>query len=99
MSEAQTKEAAAAAAAAGGDGPAPDEIAKAVEAAKAAARFQDAADSLKLKASLVWDPAEREKLVTQAYAKEKEAHGESKKARSKQSSRRLGQERQSRVRG
>lgn len=80
MSEAQTREAAAAA---GGDGPAPDEVAQAVEAAKAAARFQDAADSLKFKASLAWDPAERERLVKSAYAKEKEAHGESKKARSK----------------
>lgn len=78
--EQQTKEAASAAAAAG-NGPPPEEITRAVEAAKAAARFQDAADALKREAALAWDPAQREKLWTAAYAKEKEAHGESKKAR------------------
>lgn len=78
--EQQTREAASAAAAAG-NGPPPEEISKAVEAAKAAARFQDAADALKREAALAWDPAQREKLWTAAYAKEKEAHGESKKAR------------------
>ncbi|KAL1882953.1 hypothetical protein Daus18300_000591 [Diaporthe australafricana] len=57
------------------------EIAQAAEAAKAAARFQDAADALKKQAALVRDPAERERLWQAAYAKEKEAHGESKKAR------------------
>lgn len=59
------------------------EITQAAEAAKAAARFQDAADSLKKQAALVRDPAERERLWQAAYAKEKEAHGESKKARCK----------------
>lgn len=59
------------------------EIAQAAEAAKAAARFQDAADALKKQAALVRDPAERERLWQAAYAKEKEAHGESKKARCK----------------
>lgn len=58
-----------------------DEIRQASEAAKAAARFQDAADALKKQAALVRDPAERERLWQAAYAKEKEAHGESKKAR------------------
>ncbi|KAK2613309.1 hypothetical protein N8I77_000230 [Diaporthe amygdali] len=57
------------------------EITQAAEAAKAAARFQDAADALKKQAALVRDPAERERLWQAAYAKEKEAHGESKKAR------------------
>jgi hypothetical protein len=59
------------------------EITQAAEAAKAAARFQDAADALKKQAALVRDPAERERLWRAAYAKEKEAHGESKKARCK----------------
>lgn len=62
------------------------EITQAAEAAKAAARFQDAADSLKKQAALVRDPAERERLWQAAYAKEKEAHGESKKARCKSNS-------------
>ncbi|POS80300.1 hypothetical protein DHEL01_v201316 [Diaporthe helianthi] len=57
------------------------EITQAAEAAKAAARFQDVADALKKQAALVRDPAERERLWQAAYAKEKEAHGESKKAR------------------
>lgn len=67
--------------AAGGGGPPPEQVAQAVEAAKAAARFQDAADALKKQASLATDPAEREKLWRAAYMKEKEAHGESRKAR------------------
>lgn len=62
------------------------EITQAAEAAKAAARFQDAADALKKQAALVRDPAERERLWQAAYAKEKEAHGESKKARCKSNS-------------
>ncbi|PSR82124.1 hypothetical protein BD289DRAFT_371792 [Coniella lustricola] len=78
--EAQTQEAASAAAASG-QGPPQAEVARAVEAAQAAARFQDAADALKKQASLALDPAERERLWTAAYMKEKEAHGESKKAR------------------
>ncbi|KAI3392931.1 hypothetical protein diail_4980 [Diaporthe ilicicola] len=57
------------------------EITQAAEAAKAAARFQDAADALKKQAALVRDPVERERLWRAAYNKEKEAHGESKKAR------------------
>lgn len=61
--------------------PAPEQITAAVEAAKAARRFQDAADALKREAALVRDPAQREKLWAAAYAKEKEAHGESKRAR------------------
>lgn len=61
--------------------PPPEQVAQAVEAAKAAARFQDAADALKKQASLAIDPAEREKLWRAAYLKEKEAHGESRKAR------------------
>lgn len=71
------------AAAAGAFGPPPEQLIKAAEAAKAAKRFQDAADMLKKQASLATDPAERENLWKVAYAKEKEAHGESRKARSK----------------
>ncbi|KAF3768108.1 hypothetical protein M406DRAFT_329148 [Cryphonectria parasitica EP155] len=78
--EAQTKEAASAAEASG-QAPPPQEVAQAVEAAQAARRFQDAADALKKQAQLARDPAERERLWTAAYMKEKEAHGESKKAR------------------
>lgn len=63
--------------------PPPEQIAQAVEAAKAAAAFQDAADALKKQARLATDPVEREKLWRAAYIKEKEAHGESKKARCK----------------
>lgn len=79
--EAQTQEAAADAAASG-KGPPPEEVTRAIEAAQAARRFQDAADALKKQASLATDSAERERLWTAAYMKEKEAHGESKKARS-----------------
>lgn len=70
------------AASSGAFGPPPDQIAKAAEAVKAAKRFQDAADGLKKQASLATDPAERENLWRAAYVKEKEAHGESRKARS-----------------
>ncbi|KUI68925.1 hypothetical protein VM1G_04639 [Cytospora mali] len=65
----------------GGFGPPPEQIAKAAEAAKAAKSFQDAADALKKQASLATDPVERENLWRAAYVKEKEAHGESRKAR------------------
>lgn len=61
--------------------PPPQEITQAVEAAKAARRFQDAADALKREAALARDPVERERLWQAAYLKEKEAHGESRKAR------------------
>ncbi|ROW05723.1 hypothetical protein VMCG_05143 [Cytospora schulzeri] len=82
MSEPQESQATEApAAASGGFGPPPDQVAKAAEAAKAAKRFQDAADALKKQASLATDPAERENLWRAAYVKEKEAHGESRKAR------------------
>ncbi|ROW15318.1 hypothetical protein VPNG_03068 [Cytospora leucostoma] len=65
----------------GAFGPPPEQLLKAAEAAKAAKRFQDAADSLKQQASLATDPAERENLWRAVYVKEKEAHGESRKAR------------------
>ncbi|KUI54981.1 hypothetical protein VP1G_02339 [Cytospora mali] len=69
------------AAVSGGFGPPPEQIVKAAEAAKAAKGFQDAADALKKQASLATDPVERENLWRAAYVKEKEAHGESRKAR------------------
>jgi len=59
----------------------PDEFAPAIEAAKAAKRLQDTADTLKKQASLIKDPAERERLIRAAYDKEVQAHGQSKKAR------------------
>lgn len=62
--------------------PPPEQVAQALEAVQAARRFQDVADALKKQASLATDPAEREKLWRAAYIKEKEAHGESRKARS-----------------
>ena len=59
----------------------PEELIQVVEAAKAAKRFQDAADALKMQASLTEDPVEREQLWRTAHSKEVEAHGQSKKAR------------------
>ncbi|KAB5554452.1 hypothetical protein GE09DRAFT_128482 [Coniochaeta sp. 2T2.1] len=59
----------------------PDGFAPAIEAAKAAKRLQDTADTLKKQASLIRDPAERERLIRAAYEKEVQAHGQSKKAR------------------
>lgn len=70
------------ASASGAFGPPTEQLRRAAEAAKAAKRFQDAADSLKKQASLATDPAERENLWRAVYVKEKEAHGESRKARS-----------------
>ncbi|OIW23550.1 hypothetical protein CONLIGDRAFT_686478 [Coniochaeta ligniaria NRRL 30616] len=58
-----------------------DGFAPAIEAAKAAKRLQDTADTLKQQASLIKDPAERERLIRAAYDKEVQAHGQSKKAR------------------
>lgn len=40
-----------------------DGFAPAIEAAKAAKRLQDTADTLKKQASLIKDPAERERLI------------------------------------
>lgn len=59
---------------------APDDFGPAVEAAKAAKRLQDTADSLRRQASLIRDPAERERLVRAAYETEVQAHGQSRKA-------------------
>lgn len=61
--------------------PSKDEIEKAADAAKAAARLQSTADALWDQARAVRDPAERERLWRAAYNKEIEAHGQSKKAR------------------
>ncbi|KAH8911763.1 hypothetical protein BR93DRAFT_13890 [Coniochaeta sp. PMI_546] len=59
----------------------PNEFTPAIEAAKAAKRLQDTADTLKKQASLIRDPVERERLIRAAYDKEVQAHGQSKKAR------------------
>lgn len=61
--------------------PTPEEVEKAADAAKAAARLQSTADTLWAQARAVRDPAERERLWRAAYNKEVEAHGQSKKAR------------------
>lgn len=61
--------------------PTQEEIEKAADAAKAAARLQSTADTLWAQARAVRDPAERERLWRAAYNKEVEAHGQSKKAR------------------
>lgn len=58
-----------------------DGFGPAIEAAKAAKRLQDTADSLKKQAAAIKDPAERERLIRAAYEKEIQAHGQSKKAR------------------
>jgi hypothetical protein len=65
---------------AGGD-KSPDDLAKAIDAAKSAKRLQDTVNTLKEQAKAVRDPAERERLFRAAYEKEVEAHGQSKKAR------------------
>ncbi|RKU49508.1 hypothetical protein DL546_008671 [Coniochaeta pulveracea] len=64
-----------------GEKPPPDELAKAIDAAKAAKRLQDTVNTLKQQAKAVQDPKERERLFRAAYEKEVEAHGQSKKAR------------------
>lgn len=61
--------------------PPPEAVSKAIEAAKAAKRLQDTADTLKAQAATIKDPAERERLFHAAYNKEVEARGQSKKAR------------------
>lgn len=61
--------------------PTQEEIEKAADAAKSAARLQSTADALWDQARAIRDPAERERLWRAAYNKEVEAHGQSKKAR------------------
>lgn len=62
-----------------------EELVQQVEALQKAAKAQEAAQSLRDKASSITDPKKREKLIRDAYEKEIEAHGQSKLARRLQS--------------
>jgi hypothetical protein len=61
--------------------PEDERLMQAAQAAKAAASVQGIVDSLKAKAALITDPKERERVLTEAYNREVEAGGLSKKAR------------------
>lgn len=61
--------------------PEDERLMQAAQAAKAAASAQSMAESLKEKAALVFDPKKRDQMLSEAYNREMEAHGNSKKAR------------------
>jgi len=61
--------------------PQDDRLAAAASASSAANSASSLASTLRSKASLLTDPAERSRLLNSAYAAELEAHGNSKKAR------------------
>lgn len=61
--------------------PEDERLAQAAQAAKVAATAQGFADTLRSKASLITDPAERSKLLNSAYENEVRANGMSRKAR------------------
>ena len=58
-----------------------DRLAAAASAAQAAASANSLASTLRSKASLLTDPAERSRMMQEAYSKELEANGNSKRAR------------------
>ena len=58
-----------------------ERLTQAAQAAKAAATTQGMADSLKSKAALLTDPKERERVLSEAYDREIETKGYSKKAK------------------
>jgi hypothetical protein len=58
-----------------------DRLAAAASASQAAASANSLASTLRSKASLLTDPAERSRMMQEAYNKELEAHGNSKRAR------------------
>lgn len=58
-----------------------DRLAAAASASQAAASANSLASTLRSKASLLTDPAERSRVMQEAYNKELEAHGNSKRAR------------------
>lgn len=58
-----------------------DRLAAAASASQAAASANSLASTLRSKASLLTDPAERSRMMQEAYNKEIEAHGNSKRAR------------------
>jgi hypothetical protein len=61
--------------------PQDDRLAAAASASQAAASANSLASTLRSKASILTDPAERSRLMQAAYDKELEAHGNSKRAR------------------
>lgn len=61
--------------------PQDDRLAAAASASQAAASANSLASTLRSKASLLTNPAERSRLMQEAYNKELEAHGNSKRAR------------------
>lgn len=61
--------------------PKDDRLAAAASASQAAASANSLASTLRSKAAILTDPAERSRLMTEAYNKELEAHGNSKRAR------------------
>lgn len=61
------------------------DLVEAVGALQKAAKAQEAAESLRAKASSITDSKQREQLIRDAYEKEIEAHGQSKLARRLQS--------------
>lgn len=61
--------------------PEDDRLAAAASASQAAASANSLASTLRSKASLLTNPAERSRLMQEAYNKEMEAHGNSKRAR------------------
>ncbi|KAK3214422.1 hypothetical protein GRF29_19g124686 [Pseudopithomyces chartarum] len=65
--------------------PNPDRLKEAASAAENAIAAQGIANKLRETASSFTDPKKREKMLTDAYNKEMEAHGSSKKARMLQS--------------
>lgn len=67
------------------DLPQKKDLVEAVEALQKAAKAQDAAQSLREKASTITDSKQREQIIRDAYDKEIEAHGQSKLARRLQS--------------
>ncbi|CZT17284.1 uncharacterized protein RCC_03118 [Ramularia collo-cygni] len=67
------------------DLPRKEDLVQAVDALQKAAKAQDAAKSLREKASAIADPKQRERMIQDAYENEVEAHGQSKLARRLQS--------------
>ena len=61
--------------------PEDERLMKAAQAAKAAASAQGIAETLREKAAAITDPKERERILREAYDREVEAYGNTKKAR------------------
>ncbi|KAK6435995.1 hypothetical protein LTR95_007816 [Oleoguttula sp. CCFEE 5521] len=61
--------------------PEKERLAQAASASQAAQQAQGLADTLRKKAAVITDPAERNRVLSEAYDREIEAHGNSKKAK------------------